>query len=65
MPARHDPIRRSPRAPDQEKEIKMNGLMKNSKLETLHFAASFAIAFFSVAAVLYVMATAITGLGVA
>jgi hypothetical protein len=43
----------------------MNGLIKNSKLETLHFAASFAIAFFSVAAVIYVLATAITGVGVA
>ncbi len=43
----------------------MNGLIKNSKLETLHFLGSFTIAFFSVAAVLYVMATAIIGGGVA
>ncbi len=43
----------------------MNGLIKNSKLENLHFLGSFAIAFFSVAAVLYVMATAIVGGGVA
>jgi hypothetical protein len=43
----------------------MNGLIKNSKLENLHFLGSFAIAFFSVTAVLYVMATAIIGFGVA
>jgi len=43
----------------------MNGLIKSSKLENLHFLGSFAIAFFGVAAVLYVMATAIIGGGVA
>jgi hypothetical protein len=43
----------------------MNGLIKQSKLETLHFLGSFTIAFFSVAAVLYVMATAIVSGGVA
>jgi hypothetical protein len=43
----------------------MNGLIKTSKLETLHFLGSFAIAFFGVAAVLFMMATAIVGGGVA
>jgi hypothetical protein len=43
----------------------MNGLIKQSKLENLHFLGSFTIAFFGVAAVLYVMATAIVSGGVA
>ncbi|MEY2759005.1 MAG: hypothetical protein RIR33_2783 [Pseudomonadota bacterium] len=43
----------------------MYGLIKNSKLETLHFLGSFTIAFFGVAAVLYTMATVILGGGVA
>lgn len=33
----------------------MNGLIQTSKLETLHFLGSFAIAFFGVAAVFYMM----------
>ncbi len=43
----------------------MKGLIKSSQLENLHLLGSFAIAFFGVAAVLYVMATAIFGGGVA
>ena len=43
----------------------MYGLIKPSKLENLHFLGSFTIAFFSVAAVLYVMATVIVSGGVA
>jgi hypothetical protein len=41
------------------------GLIKPSKLETLHFLGSFTIALFSVAAVLYVMTTVIVSGGVA
>lgn len=43
----------------------MHGLTKPSSLENLHFLGSFTIAFFSVAAVLYVMATVIVSGGVA
>lgn len=43
----------------------MYGPIKNSKLETLHFLGSFTIAFFGVAAVLYMMATVVMGGGVA
>ena len=43
----------------------MNGLIKQSKLDGVNTVASFAIALFSIAAVIYVMATVITGGGVA
>ena len=43
----------------------MNGLIKQTKLDGVNTVASFAIALFSVAAVIFVMATAITGGGVA
>ena len=43
----------------------MNGLIKQTKLDALNTLASFVIALFSVSAVIYVMATAITGGGVA
>lgn len=43
----------------------MNGLIKQTKLDGLNTFGSFAIALFSVAAVIYVLATAITGGGVA
>lgn len=43
----------------------MHGLIKTSKRESLHVLGSFTIAFFSVAAVLYVMATVIVSGGVA
>ena len=43
----------------------MNGLIKPTKLDGLTLLGSCAIALFSIAAVLYVMATAITGGGVA
>ena len=43
----------------------MNGLIKQSKLDGLNTLGSFAIALFSVAAVFYMMATAIGGGGVA
>lgn len=43
----------------------MYGLIKPSKRETLAFLGSFTIAFFSVAAVLYVMTTVIVSGGVA
>ena len=43
----------------------MNGLIKRSKLEAVNFIGSLSIALFSVAAVVYVMATAFTGGGVA
>jgi hypothetical protein len=49
----------------KEKETTMNGLIKQTKLDGVNTVASFAIALFSVAAVIYVMATAITGGGVA
>lgn len=39
----------------------MNGLIKQTKLDGVNTIASFAIALFSVAAVIYVMATAVTG----
>jgi hypothetical protein len=39
----------------------MNGLIKQTKLDGLNTLGSFAIAIFSVAAVLAVMATAFTG----
>ncbi|MEQ1781136.1 MAG: hypothetical protein ABMA14_07245 [Hyphomonadaceae bacterium] len=39
----------------------MNGLIKQTKLDGLNTAASFAIAIFSAAAVLAVLATAFTG----
>jgi hypothetical protein len=43
----------------------MYGLTNPSSLENLHVLGSFTIAFFSVAAVLYVMATVIVSGGVA
>jgi hypothetical protein len=43
----------------------MYGLIKSSKCETLHVLGSLTIAFFSVAAVLYVTATVIVSGGVA
>ncbi len=43
----------------------MNGLIKQTKLDGLNTLGSFAIALFSVAAVVYMMATAIGGGGVA
>jgi hypothetical protein len=43
----------------------MNGLIKPSRLENLHFLGSFTIALFGVAAVLYVMTTVIVSGGVA
>lgn len=43
----------------------MNGLIKQTKLDGVNTIASFAVALFGVAAVIYVMATAITGGGVA
>jgi hypothetical protein len=49
----------------KEKEKTMNGLIKQSKLDGLNTLGSFAIALFSVAAVFYMMATAIGGGGVA
>jgi len=53
------------RSTRKKKEKTMNGLIKQSKLDGLNFLGSFTIALFSVAAVFYVMATAITGGGVA
>ena len=49
----------------QKREKSLYGLIKPSKLETLHFLGSFTIALFSVAAVLYVMTTVIVSGGVA
>lgn len=43
----------------------MHALIKPSKRETLHVLGSFTIAFFSVAAVLYVMTMVIVSGGVA
>ena len=40
----------------------MNGLIKQTKLDGLNQLGSLAIAFFSVAAVLYVMVTGVGGL---
>jgi hypothetical protein len=44
---------------------KMNGLIKPTKLDGVNAFASLTIALFSVSAVLYVLATAFTGGGVA
>ena len=43
----------------------MNGLIKQTKLEGANSLGSLAIAFFNISAVLYVIATAFTGGGVA
>ena len=43
----------------------MNGLIKPSKLESANLLGSLAIALFSISAVLFVIATAFTGGGVA
>lgn len=43
----------------------MNGLIKRAKLDGAYEVGSLAIALFSISAVLYVLATAITGGGVA
>lgn len=43
----------------------MNGLIKRPKLDGAYEVGSFAIALFSISAVLYVLATAFTGGGVA
>ncbi len=43
----------------------MNGLIKHTKLDGVNYFGSLAIALFSISAVIYVMATAFTGGGVA
>jgi hypothetical protein len=43
----------------------MNGLIKPTKLDGVNFFGSLTIALFSISAVVYVMATAFTGGGVA